>query len=237
MFPTSCRAAAVLIVGTAVLSTAPVAHAVTQPAAVAMPAAGPGVCPTNGILPLTSKLTNGQVKLGTSGSVSGSTGRACGVLTTDAAGNALVRIKPGNTMFAPVTTQVGLLSFPTTLKSASVLQGPTGFGPGGGLAATLGGKVIATADIMGQQCAIPLTIKLVTGRSGKLAGKEFVTDAKNVQHGRLVDGTFAVPAIQPSATCNVVVATLSNTLLGLPLAPGQSSITYDASIVLGQPGS
>ena len=87
---------------------------------------------------------------------------------------------------------------------------------------------------MGQSCDIPLTLNLTTGKSGALTGKDFVANKAGVQTGKLVDGTFAVPAIQPSATCNAVVATLSNTLLGLPLAAGASSITYDATIKFSQ---
>ena len=207
-----------------VLGYAPAAEA-------AAPTSGPGVCPTKGLARVTSTLSNGSVALGSRGTVTGSSGRACGVLVTNAAGALIARIQPANTAFAAVQTKVGLLSFPTTLRATSVLQGPTAFA-GAALSARLSGSVVATADIMGQQCQIPLRLNLTSGRSGALTGNNFTPDAHNVQHGRLVDGTFAVPAIQPSPTCSVVVATLSNTLLGLPLAAGRSSVSYDAALRL-----
>lgn len=209
-------------------STAAAAPAPAPEAAVAAPS-GPGVCPKDGLLNFRSTLTNGQIRLGSSATVSGSTGRACGVQVIAANGSLISRVKPANTSFAPVVTRIGLLQVPTTFRATSVLQGPAGF-DAKGLTAVLAGNVVATAEILGQKCAIPLKLRLTTGRSGALTGSSFQTRADGTAAGRLVDGTFAVPRIQPSATCNAVVATLSNTLLGLPLAAGESSISYDGSL-------
>ena len=215
-------------------ATASVIAVVPAATASAATSAGPGVCPKTGVFAFTSTLTHGAIKLGSNATVSNSSGAACGVVKSAAPGKLVAVVQPANTRFAPVTTVVGggLQNVPTTLKAAGPLSGPTTLGLKG-LTTTLGGKVVATSTILGQKCDIPLTIKLTTGKSGALTGKELVADNKGVNHGRLVDGTFAVPAIQPSATCNAVVATLANTLLGLPLASGKSSIVYDVALKLG----
>jgi len=70
-----------------------------------------------------------------------------------------------------------------------------------------------------------------TGRSGALTGREFRYGPTGLT-GKLVANTFPVPAIAPSTTCSLVAATLDNVLLGLPLGPGASSITYDAAFQL-----
>ena len=223
-----------LAVSAAVLGAAPAALAQAAPPAPGATAAavGPGKCPQNGLLNFRSVLSGGTITLGRSATVTGSTGRACGVQVVDGKGALISRIKPANAAFAPVQTKVGLLSFPTTFRATSVLQGPAGLGAQG-LTAVLAGKVVATAEILGARCEIPLSLTLTTGRSGALTGTPF-KDVKGVQRGRLVDGRFSVPAIQPSATCDPVTAALSNTLLGLPLAAGESSVSYDATISFGK---
>jgi hypothetical protein len=228
-------AAVTATVTTVVAAPAATAEAVT-PTVVAAPAAstapvppGPGRCPTNGLLSFSTSLTAGTIRLGDAAVVTGSTGRACGVQVVNAAGRLTSRVAPANTAFAPVQTTVGLLSFPTTIRATSVLQGPAGL-DARGLTAVLAGNVVATADIFGSTCEIPLRLRLTTGRSGALTGQSF-RDVRGVQTGRLVDGTFAVPAIQPSATCNPVIAALTNVLLGLPLPAGRSSVSYGATLV------
>lgn len=220
----SRRLLAVAAAAGAVLAVAPAASATEAGAA----AAG---CPKTGGLAFVTTLSNGVTKLGSSATITGSTAKACGVAKF--AGKGIVgTIKPANITFAPVTTTDGPLSFPTTLKATSALTGPLTLGfKGDGAAFT--GSILATADIYGQSCDIPLTVTLTTGKSGALKGQIFTFDKKGLGRGKLVSNTFAVPAIQSSSTCNLVIATLSNKLLGLPLAAGASSITYDGTLKVG----
>lgn len=210
--------------------------AVTATVLAAAPAAGAATgttsgCPRTGPAgsAVRSTLTNGTATLGSRATITGSSATACGLLQIRKDGRLALVIQPRNVHFAPVVTKVGLLSLPTTLKATSVLTGPLAFTPQG-QTATLKGKVLATADIQGQKCAIPLDVTLTTGRSGPVSGTFFQFDDKGVSRGRLAAGTFAVPAIAASPSCNLLVAGLSNVLLGLPLAAGQSSIVYDASL-------
>lgn len=241
--PSLRRCAVVLALAAAALGPAPAALAdsAAAPAAVdavatgdaqAAAAPGPGRCPRDGLLNFRSVLSGGTIRLGRSATVTGSTGRACGVQVVDDAGALISRIRPANAAFAPVQTKVGLLSFPTTFRTASVLQGPAGLGAQG-LTAVLAGKVVATAEVPGGRCEIPLSLRLTTGRSGALTGRPF-RDVEGVQTGRLVDGRFSVPAIRPSPGCNALTATLSNTLLGLPLEAGESTVSYDATLTFGR---
>lgn len=210
----------------AVLATAGLALTAAPAAQAASSATG---CPTTG-LRSTTTLTNGVTTIGTSATISGSTATACGVLTPAGVGTLTATIRAKDIQFAPVVTKGGLLSIPTTVTATSPLRGPVAF-TSTGQSASLGGSVLATADVLGQKCAIPLTVCLTTGRSGALTGKEFRYGPTGLT-GKLVANTFAVPAIAPSTTCSLVAATLDSALLGLPLGPGASSITYDAAFQL-----
>lgn len=223
MRPSSCLS---VLSGLAVAATV----LATAPAASAAPATTSG-CPRTSAAgsAVRSTLSNGTARLGDRATITGSSATACGLLQIRKDGKLALVIQPRNVQFAPVVTRVGLLSLPTTLKATSVLTGPLAFTPKG-QTATLKGSVLATADIQGQKCAIPLKVTLTTGTSGPVSGSFFQFDSAGVSRGRLAAGTFAVPAIAPSPSCNLLVAGLSNVLLGLPLAAGQSSIVYDASL-------
>lgn len=208
----------------AVLATAPAAGAAPGSAATT-------ACPRTSAAgtAVRSTLSGGTAKLGSRATITGSSATACGLLQIRKDGKLALVVQPRNVHFAPVVTKVGLLSLPTALTATSVLTGPLAFTPKG-QTATLKGSVLATADIQGQHCAIPLTVTLTTGASGPVHGTPFQFDQGGTSRGRLAAGTFAVPAIAPSPSCNLVVAGLSNVLLGLPLPAGSSSIVYDASL-------
>ncbi len=111
------------------------------PAQAAGTAAGPGPSPRTGGLPFRSTLTNGVVELGSNARSTGGTGRACGVIGASPSGQLVAKIRPSNSAFAPMQTQVGLLSFTTTVKATSVLQGPSGVDARGNTTAILAGRV------------------------------------------------------------------------------------------------
>lgn len=205
---------------------------VVTPTAQAAPGAA-AACPRPSAgLPFVSKLTNGVTRIGQNATISDSSATSCGVLLARADGKLGLTILAKNIQFAPVVTKVGLLELPTTLRATSPLEGFVAFSTRG-QTASISGAVQATADILGQQCVIPLRVRLTTGTSGPVSGTPFQFDSTGTSRGKLAAGSFAVPAIAPSATCNLVVAGLSNTLLGLPLDRGASTITYDASLKIG----
>lgn len=217
----------------AVLAAAGAALAVTAPSASATTT--PPACPkaSGAQTAFTTTLSNGITKIGKNASFSGASARGCGLLSVRASDGKLVgTIKPGNISFAPVTTKVGLLSLPTTLRAVSNLTGPVAFTTAG-QTASLGGKVVATAEVLGAKCDIPLTVTLTTGKSGALKGVPFAFGTDGVGRGKLVANNFSVPKIAATATCNALIATFSNVLVGLPLGPGASSITFDATLKLG----
>jgi hypothetical protein len=79
----------------------------------------------------------------------------------------------------------------------------------------------------------PMTPTLTTGKSGSLEGTLLTGESLIAGvEGTLVANEFAVPKIEPSSTCSLAAAELSNTLIGLPLKPGEASITTKAFIKL-----
>lgn len=82
----------------------------------------------------------------------------------------------------------------------------------------------------------PIAAQLTTGTSGDLTGAPIAGPLGGVQSGVLVADEFSVPAVQPSATCPGLVALLTSSLAGLPLAPGASSLRFDTTIVNGLSG-
>ena len=117
-------------------------------------------------------------------------------------------------------------------QSMSV-SGPTTLNSDGTIGVSLAGPVLVTTKILGSTCTFPLNLNLTTGSSGAMAGTPLAGDGAGGFAGTLVANDFPVPALKPSRRCNAVVTTLTNTLLGLPLAAGRSSVRFHLALTLG----
>ena len=217
--------------GTAVAAVAVLAGlAGISPAQAADPVAA--ACPT-GAFAFTSTLSNGVFKIGKNASSTGASGTACGSIAGDGAGGLISTVAKDNITFAPTKTKVLFLDLPTTVTPTSDLTGPVVLGASG-IDVTLSGTVNVTTNVLGQKCSFPLTLNMTTGKSGSLTGAPLVADAATgLQKGKLVAGDFTVPKLKASKTCNIIIAEVTNGLLGLPLKSGASSATFDLSLKLG----
>lgn len=189
-------------------------------------------CPT-GFLAFTSQLTNGDVSIGSVAKSTGNTVEACGALKNQG-GTLVATVTKDDIHFAPSSTKVLLLSLPTTMEALGDLSGPMSFIYGGGANISLSGPIQATAELLGSKCTIgPITPTLTTQTSGSLIGTPITNQGGGVLTGKVVANDFAVPAIKPSSTCPSFIAFFTNLVLGLPLAPGKSAISFDVSITIG----
>jgi hypothetical protein len=110
---------------------------------------------------------------------------------------------------------------------------------GEGTALTLPVKVHLESTFLGSGCYIgsdvnPILINFTTGPSGNLKGDPGTTHfnssdtATTVKGGKLVDGTFAVPAAQGcGGLFSVFVDPLVDTIVGAPTAAGMNSVLLE----------
>jgi hypothetical protein len=189
-------------------------------------------------------LSEGTLKLGSKASASGIEATiSCGLINL--VGDT-VTVPAANVSYKPFQLHLlGLVPLETTIS----LDGPAE----GSMSAVLGenelhesitvgynssltAPVTSTVNVSAlgvglQECSDgPLVPTLTTGKSGSLEGTLLKGSLATSLEGTLVANEFAVPRIQPSASCSIASAELSNTLLGLPLAPGESSITSKATL-------
>ncbi|MPQ99212.1 hypothetical protein GB931_15055 [Modestobacter sp. I12A-02628] len=237
-FPRRARATArprrrggMALAAAALMTFAAVAFAAPASAAPPAPAPAPA-CPTAGGIPFSSTLSNGSFQIGRLATVSGASATACGVVTGSDFAALTSVVKKENVFFAPTTTKVTFLGLPTTVTPLGDLTGPASL-VNGVTNVTLRGKVQVTTTILGSKCSFPLDLSLTTGTSGKLTGTPLVGGGTDgLLRGKVVANDFSVPKFQPSWACNVLLTSSSNLLLGLPLAPGASSISFDIALKL-----
>ncbi|HMK62179.1 MAG TPA: hypothetical protein VK386_01055 [Acidimicrobiales bacterium] len=198
--------------------------------------AGPPTAPYQ--LGLVGTVQGGTLSTGTA-KVADISANFCGVVTV---------VNSGST-FCPVTGQLatppdgqvyGSLSVELTLVPGMT---PTiGFSPTpaaisgtfscttgsrNGLLVTLDATVSGTtSSVFGVQCAIgPFTIPLTGAITGPFSDLT----------GMLTSSNFTVPTIAASPTCPAEIASSVDTIAGLPLAPGQASVTLPVTASLYQP--
>jgi len=215
-----------LAAGTALVSAAP--------ASAAAPATPPVACPTTPGIPFSGSLTGGTVKLGSALTGSGLTGTACGLVDLSSLSYS---IDAANFTFAPTSVSLfGLLNLPSTITVAGNATGSLSVAPStSGIAfdTTLPLPVKASVKLLGFTCSVgPFTPTFTTGTSGSLTGSPLAGTSLSSLSGKLVANAFTVPPIQPSATCPGLIATISNTFIGLPLGVGKSAITSSATFSL-----
>jgi hypothetical protein len=171
------------------------------------------------------------VRIGKLARASGTTASACGLVTFDPAQGLLSTIARDNLTFQPFILRIGPLGVPTQVTPVSDFHGTVAGNPDGTTSITLTGSLTATSTLLGLKCTIgPFTPTLTTGTSGELSGTPLVGQLPGPLTGKVVANDFAVPAAQASARCPGVVARLINLLVGLPQAPGGSSLTADVSL-------
>ncbi|MFI7586129.1 hypothetical protein ACIB24_03525 [Spongisporangium articulatum] len=220
----SQRIVRLMLAGTAVAALLTTALAAPSQAATACP---------SGLLAFQATLSNGTFNIGKNVKTTGGGANICGEITVGA-GGLVPKVDPNNISFTSGKTSAGPLSIPTDVKTVGDMTGTTTINPDGTISASFTTSVVVTTKILGQSCQIPVNLTLTTGRSGSLSGKPLSYDlATGVSKGKLVAGDFTVPKIKTTKQCNVIVATASNALIGLPLAAGKSSISYDIALKLG----
>ena len=229
---TASLAVAVPLAGLALTGGAPSAAAAVRHAQRLTPATT-AACPKSGGISFAGSLSNGMVKLGSSVSGSGVTGKVCGILKVASSGFS-VSIPKANISFAPThVTILGLASLPATIAAAGKGTGRVTAGPKGTFNTKISVPVTSTVSALGFQCTVgPFTPVLTTGTSGSVRGKALSGTLSKLQ-GKLAAGEFSVPAVQASATCPFLVAGLVNTLAGFPLKAGQSTLTASTTLSVG----
>ncbi len=127
------------------------------------------------------------------------------------------------TLVPGMTPTIGFKASPGTISGAFSCTEGSQNGLLVALEATVGGT---TTSVFGVQCTIgPLTIPL----SGVITGP--FTDLT----GTLTSSDFTVPAIAASTTCPGAIPTNIDAIAGLPLGPGQGSISLPVTASLYQP--
>jgi hypothetical protein len=212
--------------GTALASASPASASTTAPPAV--------TCPTTPGIPFSGSLSGGTVKIGSALSGSGLTGSACGLVDL---ASLTYGINASNFTFNPTSVSLfGLLNLPSTITVVGNATGSLSVAPStSGIAfnTTLPLTVKASVKLLGFTCSVgPFTPTFTTGTSGSLTGSPLAGSSLSTLSGKLVANAFTVPAIQPSATCPGLIASLSNAVIGLPEAAGKSSITSSATFSL-----
>jgi hypothetical protein len=236
------RAAAVLVVTPAAAATLVVLGLLVPASAAAAEASCPTPPPDH--LYFDGTLTEGTLKLGSKASASGMSATiSCGL---ESLLNDSISIPASGVVYQPFQLKlVGVLPLEATITLDGPAEGSMtsafrtnelGEAEFAGYNSSLTSPVtstvtVAVAGVGLQECSDgPIVPTLTTGKSGSLEGHILEGLITTGLEGELVANEFAVPKIQPSPTCSIVAAELSNTLLGLPLAPGESSITTKTSI-------
>lgn len=186
----------------------------------------PAASTSSGDVAFSGVLSNVDVKIGGSNSITGISGSLCGTLDTTTMTYTIpkssIRLSPANDMFW------GFLPFSTT---ETVNNSPSGSLTISGTDYTTSMQMSITAVtniLWAFPCTIgPLTPTLTTGTSGSLKGTPLVGSLVTQLKGSLVSSNFSVPAIQASSSCPSIIAGLGNLLSGFPLTTG-TSITADA---------
>jgi hypothetical protein len=181
----------------------------------------------------------GVIKLGKNATATGVGGPiTCGVLTVGAEG-IRYSVPAANVVYNPFTVKLfGFLPLEGGLTVDGPAEGSLGAVeqelPDGefelvGLSTTFEAPVTSTISFLGlAKCSIgPFEVALTTGKSGSLEGTYLTGEIVGPEGltGTLVGNEFSVPKITPSKSCPFFISALSNLILGLPLKPGQSSVT------------
>ncbi len=206
-----------------------------------MPAAS--AAPSSIQIPIAIALTNGSATIGSHIAATGITGVSTGTLSIDGslANPLAIDVPRSDVQIQPNTARLSLgplgVGLPATFTATSALAGTAQIHANGAITSTISASLETTAQVGPFSCTIgPITAQLTTGTSGDLTGTPITGLLGGVQSGVLVADDFAVPAVQPSATCPGLVAVLTNSLAGLPLAPGASSLRFDTTLVNGLSG-
>lgn len=176
-------------------------------------------------------LSNVDVKIGSSNSISGMSGTLCGTLNT----NTFAYTIPASTFVLGSSTDEfwGFLPFPTTETVNGASTGTLTANSNGTFSTTMQASITAVTDILwGFPCNIgPLTPTFTTGTSGSLTGTALTGSLVTQLQGSLVAANFGVPEIQSSSSCPSIIAGLGNLLSGFPLSAGSSTITASVDLV------
>lgn len=237
------RLAAAVVAGSSVVAGVGAIGSVAAAPAGAQTTSGSGAsaaCPTGsgGTVAFHGTLTNGAAALGRAAKVSGLNGTLCGLVNL---GTLTATIQPANFAFAPANTVLfGFLPLPTTLTVLKRASATLTMGAASGTFDTsMPVTLVASARILGLfTCDVgPFTPTFTTGTSGAVSGSALTGSLLTHLSGTLAAGTFAIPAITPSAGCPSFIAGLADLIMGLPLAPGHSTITSGVTLTPVLPGS
>jgi hypothetical protein len=197
------------------------------------------VCPTATFAPanqygirFNGTLSGGSLSVGATLTAANISARFCGLQNPFSLNGA---VAANGVAFDPaIATILRTIQLPLTVEPAAAALQITGKDPSGALEARMTTNVSSSVTVAGVTCAVgPISMVLTTGQSGQLRGVAF-TGPIDQARGVIVSNDFAVPPVQPSATCPSFVATLVNVMAGLPLAAGRSQITLNVEFGLHQ---
>jgi len=201
---------------------------------------GAAACPTasGSSIAFTGTLSDGTASLGSVAKVTGLSGSICGLVNLS---DLTATVQPDNFTFAPVNTVLfGFLPLPTTMQVTQPASATLTVGSAAGTYDTsMQVSIDATANILGLfHCQIgPFSPDLTTGTSGSVSGSALTGSLLSSLSGTLAAGDFSVPTITPTGSCPGFVAGLADLLIGLPLAPGRSTISTHVTLAPVLPGS
>jgi len=193
--------------------------------------ADPTTCtaPPGALLTFHANFTNGSTKIGRA-SANNLNAKACGSISMQN-GQLISTVATPDITFDPIQVKVLFLKLPTTITANAAVSGPVQLGPGlATVDLTLTTDLTAKSKILAFTCDIGLKPTITTGASGSLTGTTFTGSVASGFTGKVVANDFAVPAIQRTRSCPGLIAGLSNSLVGLPSAPGKASIQMDGAI-------
>lgn len=174
---------------------------------------------TAGEIGFSGTLSNLDVKIGSSNSISGISGSLCGTFDTVNQSYAIpassVSLASGSDMFW------GFLPFPTKMTVAKDISGSLTAAGAGAYRTTVNMQIDDVTNILwGFPCNMgPISVAASTGSAG-LKGS-FVTQLQ----GTLSASGFAVPAIKASSSCPSFIAGLGNLLSGFPTTSTSASFS------------
>ena len=180
-------------------------------------------------------MSDGSADVGPTLQASGITGSASGTVTPGTTSNTFglsldasaLRIDPF------VARWFGVIPVPVVVSATTTWAGTATRGSSG-MSVVLRGSLAARVDLFGLRCRLgPIHATFTTGQSGSLTGTPLAGSGSGPYVGTLVDGDFAVPAVVPSPGCSPLAAFLTDILLGLPAAAGESAMSIDVAAFVG----
>jgi len=189
-------------------------------------------CPASagGDIAFTGTVSDGKATFGSAATASGLSGSLCGLVDL---ATLQATVQPSNFTFSPTSIKLyNFLSLPSSISVVGASTATLSETANGDFNTSMTVPLDATVNLLGLfSCKVgPFSPTLTTGQSGSVSGTPLTGSLLTSLSGTLAAGEFSVPAIQASSSCPGIIAGLANLIMGLPLAPGRSTITSAVSL-------